>query len=28
VLGNVAAFLREEQRGLPRFIAIVKGRTP
>ncbi|HSR98179.1 MAG TPA: hypothetical protein VLM79_14070, partial [Kofleriaceae bacterium] len=28
VLGHVAAFLREEQRGLPRFIAIVKGRTP
>lgn len=28
VLGQVAAFLREEQRGLPRFIAIVKGRNP
>jgi hypothetical protein len=28
VLGNVAAFLREEQRGLPRFIAIIKGRNP
>jgi hypothetical protein len=26
VLGQV--FLREEQRGLPRFIAIVKGRNP
>jgi hypothetical protein len=28
VLGNVAGFLREQQRGLPRFIAIVKGRNP
>lgn len=28
VLGGVAGFLREEQRGLPRFIAIVKGRNP
>jgi hypothetical protein len=28
VLANVAAFLREEKRGLPRFIAIVKGRNP
>jgi hypothetical protein len=28
VLHNVASFLREQQRGLPRFIAIVKGRTP
>ncbi|HEU4733693.1 MAG TPA: hypothetical protein VFT22_37625, partial [Kofleriaceae bacterium] len=28
VLGGVAAFLREQQRGLPRFIAIVKGRNP
>ncbi|HZJ64293.1 MAG TPA: hypothetical protein VFD36_12305, partial [Kofleriaceae bacterium] len=28
VLANVAAFLREQQRGLPRFIAIVKGRNP
>ena len=28
VLGNVAAFLRDQQRGLPRFIAIVKGREP
>jgi hypothetical protein len=28
VLTHVAGFLREEQRGLPRFIAIVKGRGP
>jgi hypothetical protein len=28
VLANLAKFLREEQRGLPRFIAIVKGRNP
>jgi hypothetical protein len=28
VLANVAAFLREQQRGMPRFIAIVKGRDP
>ena len=28
VLGNVASFLREQQRGLPRFIAIVQGRNP
>jgi hypothetical protein len=28
VLGNVAAFLRDEQRGFPRFIAIIKGRQP
>jgi hypothetical protein len=28
VLESVAGFLREEQRGLPRFIAIVKGRNP
>lgn len=28
VLGNVAAFLREQQRGLPRFIAMVAGRNP
>jgi hypothetical protein len=24
-LGNVAAFLRDPQRGVPRFIAIVRG---
>ncbi|HEX2690189.1 MAG TPA: hypothetical protein VHN14_26420 [Kofleriaceae bacterium] len=28
ILTNVAAFLREQQRGMPRFIAIVKGRNP
>jgi hypothetical protein len=28
VLGNVAAFLREQQRGFPRFISIIKGRKP
>ncbi|HET9621715.1 MAG TPA: hypothetical protein VFP84_10130 [Kofleriaceae bacterium] len=28
VLTNVASFLREQQRGLPRFIDIVKDRTP
>jgi hypothetical protein len=28
VLGSVAGFLREQQRGLPRFIAIVQGRNP
>ena len=28
VLGNIAAFLREQQRGFPRFIAIIKGRKP
>jgi hypothetical protein len=28
IFHNVAAFLRENQRGLPRFIAIVKGRNP
>jgi hypothetical protein len=28
VLRTVAAFFHEEQRGLPRFIAIVKGRNP
>src|SRR5262249_41847894 len=27
VFGGVAAFLREQQRGLPRFIAIVAGRN-
>ncbi len=28
VLGNVAAFLRDQQRGFPRFITIIKGRRP
>jgi hypothetical protein len=28
VLGNIAAFLREQQRGFPRFISIIKGRNP
>jgi hypothetical protein len=28
VLGNVAAFLRDQQRGFPRFISIIKGREP
>lgn len=27
VLGNIAGFLREQQRGFPRFISIVKGRN-
>jgi hypothetical protein len=26
VLGNIAAFLREQQRGFPRFVSIIKGR--
>jgi hypothetical protein len=28
VLGNLAAFLREQKRGFPRFIAIIKDRNP
>ncbi len=28
VLGNIAAFLRDQQRGFPRFISIIKGRNP
>jgi hypothetical protein len=28
VLGNIAGFLRDEQRGFPRFISIIKGRNP
>lgn len=28
VLGNISAFLREQQRGFPRFISIIKGRKP
>ncbi|HEX3759428.1 MAG TPA: hypothetical protein VHW23_12015 [Kofleriaceae bacterium] len=27
VFGNIAAFLRDQQRGFPRFISIIKGRT-
>ncbi|HMG24340.1 MAG TPA: hypothetical protein VK607_23555, partial [Kofleriaceae bacterium] len=27
VLGNIAGFLRDQQRGFPRFISIIKGRT-
>jgi hypothetical protein len=28
VLGNIAGFLRDQQRGFPRFISIIKGRNP
>jgi hypothetical protein len=28
VLGNIAAFLRDQQRGFPRFISIIQGRNP
>ena len=28
VLGNIAGFLRDQQRGFPRFISIIKGREP
>jgi hypothetical protein len=28
VLHNIAGFLRDEQRGFPRFISIIKGRNP